>query len=52
MKNENGTPAANGIGHDSGHVEPPRPIYYRALGGGAQVRYSPSSRYTLDIRVG
>ena len=29
MKNGNGAPAANG----NGHVEPLRPIYYRALGG-------------------
>mgnify|MGYP004710179227 CR=1 FL=1 len=43
MDNGNGH-AANDHGHVNGHVEPPRPIYYRALGGGARVRYSPSSR--------
>ena len=45
MENEDGTPAANGNGHANGHVEPPRLIYYRALGGGTRVRYSPSHRY-------
>ena len=38
-------PAANGNGHANGYVEPPRPIYYQALGEGARVRYSPSTRY-------
>ena len=37
-------PAANGNGHANGHVVPPRPIYYQALGGGARVRYSPTDR--------
>ena len=45
MENGNGTPAANGNGHANGHVEPPRPIYYRTLGGGAHVRYLPTNRY-------
>ena len=45
MKNENGTPAANGNDHANGHVEPPRPIYYQALDRGARVRYSPANRY-------
>ena len=45
MENRNENPAANGNGHANGHVESLRPIYYRALGGGARVRYSPATRY-------
>ena len=45
MKNGNGAPTANGNGHANGHVESLRPIYYRSLGGGARVRYSPFSSY-------
>nr|XP_027101081.1 uncharacterized protein LOC113720405 [Coffea arabica]XP_027117500.1 uncharacterized protein LOC113734925 [Coffea arabica] len=45
MDNGNETPAANRNGHANGHVESPRPIYYRALGRGVRVRYSPSDRY-------
>ena len=45
MENEDGTPAANGNSHANGHVEPPWPIYYRALGGGMRVRYSRSHWY-------
>ena len=44
MDNGNGH-AANDHGHVNGHVEPPRPIYYRTRGGGARVRYSPAARY-------
>ena len=43
MDNGNGH-AANGNGHANGHVEPLRPIYYRTLGEGTRVRYSPSTR--------
>ena len=45
MKNGNGNPAANGNGHANSHVEPPKPIYYRVLGGTARVRYSSYDRY-------
>ena len=45
MENGNGDDATNGNGHANGHVESLRPIYYRALGGGAHVRFSPSSRF-------
>ena len=45
MENGNGGPAANG----NGHVEPLRSIYYSAQGGGARVRYSPSTRYPRCI---
>ncbi|XP_071933747.1 uncharacterized protein [Coffea arabica] len=45
MENGNGGHAVNGNGHANGHVEPLRPIYYRVLGGGAHVRYSPSTRF-------
>ena len=45
MENGNGNPAANETGHANDHVEPPKPIYYRTLGGGAHVHYSPYDRY-------
>ena len=45
MENGNGIPTTNGNGHANGHIESRKPIYYRALGGGARVRYSPATRY-------
>ena len=45
MDDGNGAPAANGNGHANGHYEPLRTIFYRALAGGARVRYSPYDRY-------
>ena len=45
MENGNGGHAANGNGNANGHMEPLRPIYYRALGGGARIRRSPSTRF-------
>ena len=46
METGNGSHAVNGNGHANGHVEPLRPIYYRALGGGTHVRFSPSFRFS------
>ena len=44
MENGNGSHASNGNGHANGHVEPLRPVYYRTLGRGARVRFSPAAR--------
>ena len=45
MENGNGAPTTIGNGYANGHVELSRPIYYRAIRGGARVRYAPYDRY-------